>query len=781
MKCKTIRKVLPLLLASSMLVNMCSSVAYADSDTIINGTIKASTIDISASGTATYTIDEKTLISDTLQVLNNANFPVSIAVADVTKTSGTIEDVLPSAVGTQDDWFNLGRKDSESKIALGLKHTGGDYLEEFTSDTVYFKNIQDSTDPISLGAIAANTNAEYEIDGFHGLAFSSEISEQYKITWDIGLYDGSGSSGGSSGSESGDVNTYSVDREEDTALTYDLTNNDTASAASMFSLDDLFGVHTVKAAPIDVPQDEVTNIVGEATITGLKDTSISELYIADYYQDENGDYYKITGIAEGTAEDPTIESDSLTKVVISGAITEIPNYAFYGNKNITDVVVEDGVTRIGKFSFYSCSNLEKLILPNSLDIIDHQAFSYCYNLTSVNSDEEGVCDLPDGLETIGVQAFFANYNLEDIYIPVTLKTMDYKNFGSNGVGDTDLAKNVIIEATDITDFPEITLNTETMSSSAGTIDYASYFSKNTSYFYTQNVDLAYALMDKTSSDIPVMPLNQDYLCLFSTTDTEASLEKILVSNTSILVSAVVPSTYNGLPVTTVNNDYLNYQRVKMIEVPDSITTVTTSNVFKNVSYIINNSSVENSTYSTSSTTKFITDNSLIVGDYLYEDQTHKTVSAYLGSETQVTIPNGVEAIGDKAFYYQTTITSITIPEGVSSIGDNAFKSCSNLVSVNLPTTITSFGSNAFASCSSLTEFTIPEGVTDISSFMFMSCTKLGIVNIPTSVTTIGSNAFAMCTNSTKVINYQGTQEQWNSISGVSNDYTNKATINYETY
>ena len=52
--------------------------------------------------------------------------------------------------------------------------------------------------------------------------------------------------------------------------------------------------------------------------------------------------------------------------------------------------------------------------------------------------------------------------------------------------------------------------------------------------------------------------------------------------------------------------------------------------------------------------------------------------------TEVTIPDGVTSIGDRAFYGCSGLTSVTIPVGVMSIGGSAFSGCGALTSVQLP-------------------------------------------------------------------------------------------------
>ena len=115
-----------------------------------------------------------------------------------------------------------------------------------------------------------------------------------------------------------------------------------------------------------------------------------------------------------------------------------------------------------------------------------------------------------------------------------------------------------------------------------------------------------------------------------------------------------------------------------------------------------------------------------------------------------TIPQGIAAIGDGAFYSCYSLTSVFIPDSVTSIGDSAFAFCSSLTSVSIPDSVTSIGDGAFSSCDSLTSVSIPDSVTSIGDSAFAWCSSLTSVSIPDSVTSIGDGAFYSCYHLTSV-------------------------------
>lgn len=82
---------------------------------------------------------------------------------------------------------------------------------------------------------------------------------------------------------------------------------------------------------------------------------------------------------------------------------------------------------------------------------------------------------------------------------------------------------------------------------------------------------------------------------------------------------------------------------------------------------------------------------------------------YRGTQTSVTVPDGVTEIADYAFL-NTTVTNVVLPNGLTKIGKYAFSQCSNLQTINIPDTVKTIDDAAFISCPNLKSITIPDSV-----------------------------------------------------------------------
>ncbi len=119
-----------------------------------------------------------------------------------------------------------------------------------------------------------------------------------------------------------------------------------------------------------------------------------------------------------------------------------------------------------------------------------------------------------------------------------------------------------------------------------------------------------------------------------------------------------------------------------------------------------------------------------------------TVVTGIGTCTgEVTIPNGITAIGNAAFSGETGLTGITISNSVTSIGAYAFEGATALTSVTMGSGVISIGEYAFLDARALTSVVIPNSVTSMGDGVFGDARALTSVTIGNSVRSIGIAAF----------------------------------------
>ena len=122
---------------------------------------------------------------------------------------------------------------------------------------------------------------------------------------------------------------------------------------------------------------------------------------------------------------------------------------------------------------------------------------------------------------------------------------------------------------------------------------------------------------------------------------------------------------------------------------------------------------------------------------------------YNGSAPRVILPEGIDAIGEKAFE-KSRCEAVIVPEGVTAIRQGAFRDCARLKSVSLPSSLTVIGNSAFKGCRALAELNLPGNLTEIGSYAFSGCAGLSALSLPEGMKLIGYRAFYNCSGVTSV-------------------------------
>src|SRR5258708_5088152 len=185
-------------------------------------------------------------------------------------------------------------------------------------------------------------------------------------------------------------------------------------------------------------------------------------------------------------------------------------------------------------------------------------------------------------------------------------------------------------------------------------------------------------------------------------------------------TVVIPSTTNGLPVTSIG-DFAQWDTfVRSVTIPNSVTNIGVHALF---SPYLTNASIGNGV--------------LRIGDLAFNS------CAALQS---VALPDSVTSLGTNAFGYCTAFTSAAIGAGLSNLSTYTFYSCTNLTNVAMGSSLLSIGDSAFAYCAKLPRVTIPDSVVSIGTSAFQACPRLTNATLGTSLITIGGSAFASCSN-----------------------------------
>ena len=113
--------------------------------------------------------------------------------------------------------------------------------------------------------------------------------------------------------------------------------------------------------------------------------------------------------------------------------------------------------------------------------------------------------------------------------------------------------------------------------------------------------------------------------------------------------------------------------------------------------------------------------------------------------TGIVIPEGVEIIGEKAFYFCTGLKTVTFPKSLREIRGEAFSKCRSLKEIVIPDGVSVMEPEAFSWCEGLERVRLPESLVWLEKRVFLNCSNLKEVWIPSGVKMIGQEAFWGCT------------------------------------
>lgn len=214
----------------------------------------------------------------------------------------------------------------------------------------------------------------------------------------------------------------------------------------------------------------------------------------------------------------------------------------------------------------------------------------------------------------------------------------------------------------------------------------------------------------------------------------------------------IPSTYKGLPVTTVLSGSKGASTVKSIYIPDSITSIEdyAFENFKALESVSGNKGLRKIGREVFNGCGKLTD--IELGKKIISIGRDAFKGTDIKDETDT--PNSY-IIGNYLIHGWANLnqTTITVPEGIITIADYAFENAfqqSDMVlgpkTVYLPESLRCIGEFAFFETWGMTDVKLPSKLLTIGEYAFSFNSGLKNVNIPASVKSIGIGAFSNCSN-----------------------------------
>lgn len=404
-------------------------------------------------------------------------------------------------------------------------------------------------------------------------------------------------------------------------------------------------------------------------------------------------------------ESETTETESDFTFTLSATKDHYIVTGYVGEGGAATIPAEyDGlpVKQIDSLGSTTAYKILTLNIPDPVETIGVEAFKFCYSLISVR--------LPISLTSIGMRAFRHSYNLfeicNDSNIPLT------PGSSSNG-GVAEYAKNIYSSVS----------GESKLTSNGG---YTFYDDAEGSFLVSYTGKDTEITLPATTPDGNAYDVATNVFCF------SAGLTAIDMSAAEIyelggnpngtlrsLTSVTLPATLKS-----VGQRFFANSGISEIALPDGLETI--------------------GNYAFSGCSELSSAN-------LPGSLTDIGIEAFKGTQIAAAeIPSGITDLKNGLFENCTALASADLPETLETIGERVFKGAEKLAAVNMPSGVTDIGAEAFYGCKALKGFTgsdeeprfyLPEGITAVSDGCFAYCPLETSFTIPDRIVSIGAEAF----------------------------------------
>lgn len=498
-------------------------------------------------------------------------------------------------------------------------------------------------------------------------------------------------------------------------------------------------------------------------------------------------------------KDSFSNNSKLTKVVIPDSVKIIDYAAFENCNNLQYVSVGDGVKSIGSSAFSGCSSLQSVNIPEKCNELGSGVFAGCTSLSNVSIDSQNrVYICLDGVIYTKDGSLLVQYlpgRTSSIYsMPVSVKKIgEYSFWGADSLTNVSVSNGV-------NEIPEYAFsNCKSLSKVVLPTSVESL--------------MAYSFADCPNLSSVYIPDSVGYIDDKAFYLSNGTIIKFVTPDGNTTKEVAVSDVRDVVDSETDNNDGNSGDVIVSTDPSDTVTPDSNDDTYtpsysgsSNWVTVINSRDFsDNKVQGELGSGKIVGGEAMFImspdmpvrgfdiDDAEYEDSiassggntTNKNddfniingvLASYNGGLEDVSIPQDVKCVGNRAFYKNGVINNVSLPNGVTEIGDFAF-SRSSLFGINIPSTVDKIGYAAFYHCENLTDVTIPSSVNQIelgafdgtawlnnwknnddgNSFLVVGDGVLlaykgegGNISIPNGVKTIGAGCFEGNTNITGV-------------------------------